>query len=116
MVESTMQRHEIPEGNPGADPSKKHFVLTLGDVGHGKSTFNNALIGAHKNEASDATSGVTQIFQTHSSILPEFKDTAFIDSPGLNDPDLALENWVAKYNNTIGQQGAPRLSLVVLLI
>ena len=116
MVESTEQRHEIPEGNPVADPSKTHFVLTLGDVGHGKSTFNNALIGAHKNEASDATSGVTQNFQTHSSILPEFKDTAFIDSPGLNDPDLALENWVAKWNNTIGQQAAPRLSLVVLLI
>ncbi len=55
MVESTMQRHEIPERNPGADPSEIHFVLTLGDVGHGKSTFNNALIGAHKNEASDAT-------------------------------------------------------------
>jgi hypothetical protein len=48
--------------------------------------------------------------------LPEFKDTAFIDSPGLNDPDMALENWVAKYNNTVGQQDAPRLSLVVLLI
>ena len=111
-----MQRHEIPEGNPGADPSKKHFVLTLGDIGHGKSTFNNALIGAHKNEASDSTQGVTQDFQKHSSILPEFKDTIFIDSPGLNDPDLALENWVEKYNNTIGEQDAPRLSLVVLLI
>ena len=55
MVEPTKQRHEIPERNPGADPSEQHFVLTLGDVGHGKSTFNNALIGAHKNEASDAT-------------------------------------------------------------
>ena len=64
----------------------------------------------------DATTGVTQNFQTHSSILPEFKDTAFIDSPGLNDPDLALDNWVAKYNNTIGLKSAPRLSLVVLLI
>jgi putative ribosome biogenesis GTPase RsgA len=116
MVESTKQRHEIPEKDPSADPHKKHFVLTIGGVGHGKSTLNNALIGAHKNEASDATSGVTQNFKTNSSILPEFKDTAFIDSPGLNDPDMALENWVAKYNNTIGQQGAPRLSLVVLLI
>ena len=55
MVEPTKKRHVIPKENPGADPSKNHFVLTLGDIGHGKSTFNNALIGAHKNEASDAT-------------------------------------------------------------
>jgi hypothetical protein len=58
MIESTKQ-HGMPATNPVADPSKKHFVLTIGDVGHGKSTFNNALIGAHKNEASDDTSGVT---------------------------------------------------------
>ena len=116
MVEPTKQPQYSNARNPDAAPSDKRVVLTIGDVGHGKSTFNNALIGAHKNEASDATSGVTQNFQTHSSILPEFKDTAFIDSPGLNDPDLALENWVAKWNNTIGQQAAPRLSLVVLLI
>ena len=74
------------------------------------------MLGAHKNEASDATEGVTQNFQMHSSICPELKDAMFIDSPGLNDPEMALENWVAKFNNTIGQQNAPKLSLVVLLI
>jgi predicted GTPase len=62
------------------------YVMTIGDCGHGKSTFNNALLGSHKNEASDDTSGVTQEFQKHSSIFPELKDTIFIDSPGLNDP------------------------------
>jgi predicted GTPase len=116
MVEPTKQPQYSNARNPDAAPSDKRLVLTIGDVGHGKSTFNNALIGAHKNEASDATSGVTQNFQTYSSILPEFKDTAFMDSPGLNDPDMALENWVQKYNNTVGKQSAPRLSLVVLLI
>ena len=116
MVESTTQRQELHETNPGADPTNIRFVLTIGDVGHGKSTFNNALIGAHKNEASDSTSGVTQNFETHFSMEPELRGTAFIDSPGLNDPDMALENWVQKYNNTVGKQSAPRLSLVVLLI
>ena len=68
MVESTTQRHERHETNPGADPTNTRYVLTIGDVGHGKSTFNNALIGAHRNEASDAASGVTQNFQTHFSM------------------------------------------------
>ena len=90
--------------------------MTIGDCGHGKSTFNNAMLGAHKNEASDDTSGVTQNFQMHSSVFPVFKDTVFIDSPGLNDPEMALEDWVSKFNSTIGQKNAPQLSLVILLI
>jgi Fe-S cluster assembly ATPase SufC len=34
-------------------PSEKRCVLTLGSCGDGKSTLNNALIGAPKNKAAD---------------------------------------------------------------
>jgi ribosome biogenesis GTPase A len=68
MIKSAIHLQEKNERNPDADPSNTYYVLTIGNVGHGKSTFNNALIGAHKNEVSGDTSGVTKNFQMHSSI------------------------------------------------
>ena len=70
MVECTKQKQERLDRNFSAAQSEKQFVLTIGDCGHGKSTFNNAILGSHKNEASDDTSGVTQNFHMHSSVLP----------------------------------------------
>ncbi len=54
MVESTTPQ-AIRNNIFDASKSDKQYVLTIGDCGHGKSTFNNALLGAHKNEANDAT-------------------------------------------------------------
>ena len=79
-----------PDRNCITAPSNTQFVLTIGDCGVGKSTFNNAVLGEPKNKACDDTLGVTQDFQPHASICPEFKGVTFIDSPGLNDPNMAL--------------------------
>ncbi len=64
--------------------------MTIGELGHGKSTFINALLGESKIATSDAVSGVTRNFDQHSSKLECFENVVFIDSPGMNDPSLPL--------------------------
>ena len=86
MVESTTLQEEGFDINPDEARSEKRYVMTIGDYGHGKSTFNNALLGESKNMCNDIPYGCTQDFVEHVSIFPEFENTIFIDSPGLNDP------------------------------
>ena len=86
MVEPTTQQQEESQINLDPAQTQKRYVLIIGNCGHGKTTFNNALIGEHENIASDLTNGFTQDFQRQSSIFHELTDTIFIDSPGLNDP------------------------------
>jgi hypothetical protein len=65
MVEPTAQEQEeskFKKENIGAAQFLKRIVLTIGDSRHGKSTFNNALIGAPKNETSDGTTVGKQDF------------------------------------------------------
>ncbi len=85
MVEPTTQQQEGYQINIDPAQTQKRYVLFIGNCRHGKSTFNNALIGEHENIASDLTSDFTQDFQRQSSIFHELTDTIFIDSPGLND-------------------------------
>ena len=116
MVEPSTRSHKEPVRNLGAAQSDKRYVLTLGTCGDGKSTFNNAWIGATENIAADKVTGITMSFQMHPSIKPELQNTFFLDSPGFNDANMALENWIQRYNNWIAEKKTPPLSLVVLLI
>jgi ABC-type uncharacterized transport system ATPase component len=49
MVESTAQQQEASQINLDPAQTEKSYVLIIGNCGHGKSTFNNALIGDHEN-------------------------------------------------------------------
>jgi predicted GTPase len=87
----------------------------MGEIGQGKSTTLNALGATLK--AGKSIDSLTQNFDLAPSNNPTLKkkNVYLMDSPGLADMDLPLPEWLARYNQKMGEDKF-EVSLCVLLI
>ena len=96
-------------------------LLVIGARGVGKSTILN-IFNSQSNrtarvefEASNSLKGFTKDFTSDIMTFPYTDNVRLIDSPGLADPNLPIDQWVNKYNQQVTSKGW-EVDLVALVI
>ncbi len=81
----------------------------IGPLGAGKSTILNILSSQSQSaskkvfKSSNALTGCTQLFDYTEAVVGGVGSTVLYDSPGLSDPNLPIDKWIALFNNTIAK-------------
>jgi putative ribosome biogenesis GTPase RsgA len=105
--------------SPSNSGKSSWTMILLGALGAGKSTIVNILNSKNTNAnrvefvASNSFKGFTKDFVTDVMPMSGVGIVKLIDSPGLADPNIPIDQWVKKYNLQLKGEA---IDLVVCLI